>query len=87
MTLPLKGDMILGLVGSIAGGWIFRTMGVSPEAGMAMLVVVAFGGAALVIVGLGHISAGEWRNGRTTDSEASHQAVAGGDRPGLRPAV
>jgi len=47
----LKGDMILGLVGSIAGGWIFRTMGVSPEAGMAVLVVVAFGGAALVIVG------------------------------------
>lgn len=47
----LKGDMILGLVGSIAGGWIFRTMGVSPEAGMAVLVVVALGGAALVIVG------------------------------------
>jgi uncharacterized membrane protein YeaQ/YmgE (transglycosylase-associated protein family) len=47
----LKGDMILGLVGSIAGGWIFRTMGVSPEAWMAVLVVVAFGGVALVIVG------------------------------------
>ena len=40
----LKEDMVLGLVGSVAGGWIFRTMGVSPEAGMAMLVVVAFGG-------------------------------------------
>jgi uncharacterized membrane protein YeaQ/YmgE (transglycosylase-associated protein family) len=47
----LKEDMVLGLVGSIAGGWIFRTMGVSPEAGMAVLVVVAFGGAALMIVG------------------------------------
>jgi uncharacterized membrane protein YeaQ/YmgE (transglycosylase-associated protein family) len=47
----LKGDMILGLAGSIAGGWIFRIMGASPEAGMAVLVVVAFGGAALVIVG------------------------------------
>ena len=46
-----KGNMILGLVGSIAAGWIFRTMGVSPEAGMAVLVVLAFGGAALVIVG------------------------------------
>ena len=47
----LKEDMILGLAGSIAGGWIFQTMGISPEAGMAVLVAVAFGGAALVIVG------------------------------------
>jgi len=47
----LKEDMILGLAGSSAGGWIFRTLGISPEAGIAMLVVVAFGGAALVIVG------------------------------------
>jgi uncharacterized membrane protein YeaQ/YmgE (transglycosylase-associated protein family) len=47
----LKEDMILGLGGSTAGGWIFRTMGVSPEAGVAVLVVVAFIGAALVIVG------------------------------------
>ena len=47
----LKEDMVLGLAGSVAAGWIFRTMGLSPEAGMAVLVVVAFGGAALVIVG------------------------------------
>jgi uncharacterized membrane protein YeaQ/YmgE (transglycosylase-associated protein family) len=47
----LKEDMILGLAGSTAGGWIFRTMGVSPEAGVAVMVVVAFIGAALVIVG------------------------------------
>lgn len=46
----LKGDLILGLAGSTAGGWIFRTMGVSPEAGVAVLVVVALFGAALAIV-------------------------------------
>lgn len=46
----LKEDMVLGLLGSIAGVWIFRTMGVSPEAGMAVSFVVAFGGAALAIV-------------------------------------
>jgi uncharacterized membrane protein YeaQ/YmgE (transglycosylase-associated protein family) len=47
----LKEDLALGLVGSIAGSWIFRIMGVSPEAGMAVLAVVAFGGAALMLVG------------------------------------
>ena len=30
----LTGDMILGLVGSIVGSWIFQALGVSPEAGM-----------------------------------------------------
>ena len=44
------GDMILGLVGSIVGSWIFQALGVSPEAGLVVLVVVAFVGAALVIV-------------------------------------
>jgi uncharacterized membrane protein YeaQ/YmgE (transglycosylase-associated protein family) len=47
----LKEDVILGLAGSTVGGWIFRTMGVAPEAGVAVLVVVAFSGAALMIVG------------------------------------
>ena len=46
----LKGDMILGLVGSIVGSWIFRTMGVSLEAGIVVLVIVAFVGAAIPIV-------------------------------------
>jgi len=46
----LKGDMILGFVGSILGSLIFRALGVSPEAGIAVLVIVAFVGAALVIV-------------------------------------
>jgi uncharacterized membrane protein YeaQ/YmgE (transglycosylase-associated protein family) len=46
----LKGDMILGLVGSIVGSWIFRIMGVSLEAGMVVLVIVAFVGAAIPIV-------------------------------------
>src|SRR6266852_1274659 len=46
----LKGDMILGLVGSMLGSLIFRVLGVSPEAGIAVLVVVAFVGAAIVIV-------------------------------------
>jgi uncharacterized membrane protein YeaQ/YmgE (transglycosylase-associated protein family) len=46
----LKGDMVLGLVGSILGSVLFRALGVSPEAGMASLVIVAFVGAAIVIV-------------------------------------
>ena len=46
----LKGDLILGFVGSIVASWIFRTLGVSPEAGRVVLVVVAFVGAAILIV-------------------------------------
>ena len=46
----LKGDLILGLVGSILGGWLFWALGVSPDAGMIALGVIAFLGAAIAIV-------------------------------------
>ena len=46
----LKGDLILGLVGSIAGSVIFRGLEISPGAGLFALVVVAFIGAAIAIV-------------------------------------
>jgi uncharacterized membrane protein YeaQ/YmgE (transglycosylase-associated protein family) len=46
----LKGDIVLGLVGSILGSLLFRALGVSPESGIAVLVIVAFVGAAIVIV-------------------------------------
>ena len=46
----LKWDMSLGLVGSIVGSWIFRALRVAPEAGIAVLVLVALVAAAIVIV-------------------------------------
>jgi uncharacterized membrane protein YeaQ/YmgE (transglycosylase-associated protein family) len=46
----LRGDMVLALAGSIVGSWIFLALGVSPDAGIVVLVVVAFVGAAIVIV-------------------------------------
>ena len=46
----LIGDLVLGLVGSIVGGWFFWAMEFSPGAGLFALVVVAFIGAASVIV-------------------------------------
>jgi uncharacterized membrane protein YeaQ/YmgE (transglycosylase-associated protein family) len=46
----LKGDMILGLVGSSLGSLIVGALGVSPETGTVVLVIVAFVGAAIVIV-------------------------------------
>ena len=45
-----RGDMVLALVGSIVGSWILLALGVSPDAGIVVLVVVAFVGAAIVIV-------------------------------------
>jgi len=46
----LKGDLILGLVGSIVGSWFFSALGFWPGAGLVALVVVAFIGAAIAIV-------------------------------------
>ena len=44
----LRGDSILGLAGSLVGGGIWVTA--SPAAGLAMVALVAFGGAAVLIV-------------------------------------
>ena len=46
----LIGDSSLGLIGSIAGSVMFRGLEISPGAGMFVLVVVAFVGAAIAIV-------------------------------------
>jgi uncharacterized membrane protein YeaQ/YmgE (transglycosylase-associated protein family) len=45
----LIGDLVLGLVGSIVGSWLFWALGVSPGAGLFAAVVVAFIGAVIVI--------------------------------------
>lgn len=46
----LKWDIVLGLAGSAMGSWIFWALGASPGAGLAVLAVVAFVGAAIPIV-------------------------------------
>jgi uncharacterized membrane protein YeaQ/YmgE (transglycosylase-associated protein family) len=46
----LKKDIILGLVGSIGGSWIFRAVGMFPEAGIVAMGFVALFGAAIPIV-------------------------------------
>lgn len=46
----LRWDIMLGVVGSTVGSWIFLALGISPDAGMATLAVVAFVGAAIPIV-------------------------------------
>ena len=43
-------DMVLGLVGGVVGGWIFRALGVSVSGGIFPTVLVAFVGAVIVIV-------------------------------------
>ncbi len=46
----LIGDMVLGLVGSVVGGWIFRALNVSAGAGLFPTVFVAFVAALIVLV-------------------------------------
>ena len=46
----LIGDMVLGLVGSVGGGWIFRVLGAYPGGGMYPTVLAAVVGAAIMIV-------------------------------------
>jgi uncharacterized membrane protein YeaQ/YmgE (transglycosylase-associated protein family) len=45
----LKTDIVLGLVGSIGLSWIFRAVGVFPDAGIVAMAFVAFIGAAIAI--------------------------------------
>jgi uncharacterized membrane protein YeaQ/YmgE (transglycosylase-associated protein family) len=47
----MRWDIILGLVGSVAGSWLFWALSVSPGAGLIALAVVAFIGADIPIVG------------------------------------
>ena len=46
----LIGDMVLGLVGSVVGGWIFWALGVSAGGGLFPTVYVAFAAAVIVLV-------------------------------------
>lgn len=46
----LIGDLVLGVVGSVVGSGIFRILGILPGAGMFVTAVVAFVGAASVLV-------------------------------------
>jgi uncharacterized membrane protein YeaQ/YmgE (transglycosylase-associated protein family) len=47
----MRWDIILGLVGSVVGSWIFWALRISPGAGLIALAGVAFVGAAIPIVG------------------------------------
>jgi uncharacterized membrane protein YeaQ/YmgE (transglycosylase-associated protein family) len=45
----LKGDLILGVVGSVVGGWLFLVLRISPDAGLIALITIAFiGGTAAI---------------------------------------
>jgi uncharacterized membrane protein YeaQ/YmgE (transglycosylase-associated protein family) len=46
----LKNDIILGLIGSIGGSWIFRALGVLPGTGIVAMAFVALVGAAILII-------------------------------------
>ncbi len=46
----LIGDLVLGLVGSVVGGWIFRALSVSASGGLFPTVFVALAGAVIVLV-------------------------------------
>jgi uncharacterized membrane protein YeaQ/YmgE (transglycosylase-associated protein family) len=45
----LTGDLILGVVGSIVGVWLFSVLRISPEAGLVALIIIAFIGATALI--------------------------------------
>jgi uncharacterized membrane protein YeaQ/YmgE (transglycosylase-associated protein family) len=46
----LKADITLGLIGSIGLSWLFRAVGVFPNAGLVTMAFVAFLGAAVLLV-------------------------------------
>lgn len=46
----LMGDILLGIGGSIVGGWLFRSLGIASGGGWFAMVAVAFVGAVILIV-------------------------------------
>ena len=42
-------DVVLGIVGAIVGGFIARAIGISPEGGLIYTILIALGGAVLVV--------------------------------------
>src|SRR3989442_14093111 len=46
----LKWDITLGIVGSIGGSWLLRTLGIFPGAGMVAVAVIAFMAATIPII-------------------------------------
>jgi uncharacterized membrane protein YeaQ/YmgE (transglycosylase-associated protein family) len=42
-------DTILGMLGAIVGGWVFRSLGVFPEGGLIASILVALVGAVILV--------------------------------------
>jgi uncharacterized membrane protein YeaQ/YmgE (transglycosylase-associated protein family) len=42
-------DIVLGVLGSVAGGWIFGTLGIWPGGGLIGAIAVAFVGAVFLV--------------------------------------
>ena len=42
-------DIILGIVGAVVGGYIARAIGISPEGGLIYTILIALGGAVIVV--------------------------------------
>ena len=42
-------DIVLGIVGAIVGGWIAGLIGLKPEGGLIYTILIALGGAVLVV--------------------------------------
>lgn len=47
--LGLIGDLIVGVIGAILGGWIFSQLGVSAGGGLLGALIVAFVGAVVLL--------------------------------------
>ena len=43
------GDIVVGVIGALLGGFLFRTMGVSPEGGLLGQLIVATVGAVVLL--------------------------------------
>jgi uncharacterized membrane protein YeaQ/YmgE (transglycosylase-associated protein family) len=42
-------DVILGIVGAIVGGFIAKAIGISPSGGLIYTILIALGGAVIVV--------------------------------------
>ena len=49
----LLGDLIIGVIGAVLGGWIFGMLGIFPGAGLLGALITAFVGAVILLLLLG----------------------------------
>jgi uncharacterized membrane protein YeaQ/YmgE (transglycosylase-associated protein family) len=54
----LPGNIVVGIIGAVVGGWLFRELGISAAGGLAGSLITAVAGASLLLFIVGLVKKG-----------------------------